>query len=424
MLFFRGGKFSTVKKMAHPTTTKLEDAKSLILKYASQVTKDVETIPIMQAHGRIVSEDIFSEINLPTQDNAAVDGFAVFSEQMAKSSFTAVIVVMARAGHPFEGEVKFGQAIRIYTGAVVPKGPDVVIMHEDCIDKGDQVIFKKKLKPGTNIRSCGENLAKGECVVQKGQKITPSDMGQIAAAGFSKVNVFRLLKVVIYSTGDEVMEMGTKIKGGQIHDSNRPILSGLLSSENVDIIDGGIIPDNEQKLIDAYNEGLKKADVIISSGGASDGIEDHTQKALSAIGAKNLFWRLAMKPGRPMSVAQKNEKIFFCLPGNPVAAFVCFKLLIAPVMDALSGRKPREPMTFRIKAGFQHKKQPGRTEYLRAVIQIDNAGHQHILLHGRKGAGVISSLTGAHGLVEIPFESKGVELGDILNFIPFQEQVL
>ena len=129
--------------MPHPTTTKLEDAKSLILKYASQVTNDVETIPIMQAHGRIVSEDIFSEINLPTQDNAAVDGFAVFSEQMAKSSFTAVIVGMARAGHPFEGEVKFGQAIRIYTGAVVPKGPDVVIMHEDCIDKGDQVIFKK-----------------------------------------------------------------------------------------------------------------------------------------------------------------------------------------------------------------------------------------------------------------------------------------
>ena len=168
----------------------------------------------MQAHGRMVSEDIFSEINLPTQDNAAVDGFAVFSEQMVKSSFDAEIVGMARAGHPFEGEVKFGQAIRIYTGAVVPKGPDVVIMHEDCIDKGDQVIFKK-LKSGTNIRPCGENLAKGEYVVRKGQKITPSDMGQIAAAGFSKVNVFRLLKVVIYSTGDEVMEMGSKIKKGK-----------------------------------------------------------------------------------------------------------------------------------------------------------------------------------------------------------------
>ena len=198
MLFFRGGKFSTVKKMPHPTTTKLEDAKSLILKCASQVTNDFETIPIMQAHGRIVSEDIFSEINLPTQDNAAVDGFAVFSEQMAKSSFTAVIVGMARAGHPFEGEVKFGQAIRIYTGAVVPKGPDVVIMHEDCIDKGDQVIFKKKLKSGTNIRPCGENLAKGECVVRKGQKINSSEMGQIAAAGLARVNVFRRLKVVFY----------------------------------------------------------------------------------------------------------------------------------------------------------------------------------------------------------------------------------
>ena len=146
--------------------------------------------------------------------------------------------------------------------------------------------------------------------------------------------------------------------------------------------------------------------MIISSGGSSDGVEDHTQKALSAIGAKNLFWRLAMKPGRPMSVAQKNEKIFFCLPGNPVASFVCFKLLIAPVMDALSGRKPREPMTFRIKADFSIKITWPRRIF-RAVIQIDDAGLQHIVLHGRKGAGVISSLAGAHGVVEIPSNQKG-----------------
>jgi molybdopterin molybdotransferase len=202
------------------------------------------------------------------------------------------------------------------------------------------------------------------------------------------------------------------------------MLAGLLSDEDVELIDGGIIRDSKADLISAYEAGLAQADIIISSGGASDGIEDHSQQALSDIAAEKLFWRLAMKPGRPMAAAVKRGRLIFCLPGNPVAAFVCFKLLIAPAIDKLSGADIRVPLALKIAAGFTHKKAAGRAEYLRAVIKTSTDGSQKIALHGRKGAGVISSLTGADGLVEIPLDCEQVREGDLLNFIPFQEQVL
>ena len=415
--------------MAHPKTTKLEDARARILAAASQLATQTEKLSVMHANGRILAEQVISQIDLPQTDNAAVDGFAIFTVKLEESPDAPMkIVGMARAGHPYIGQIKPGEALRIYTGAIVPEGPDAIIMHEDCTEKvtgsGNSIICGKLVMRGTNIRPQGENLAAGECVAEKGQRITPAYMGQLAASGACEVEVYRQLKVVLYSTGDEVIEAGSALQSGQIYDSNRPILAGLLKAEDVELIDGGIIRDTKAGLISAYEAGLAQADIIISSGGASDGIEDHSQQALSAIGAEKLFWRLAMKPGRPMAAAVKGGKLIFCLPGNPVAAFVCFKLLIAPAIGKLSGAGTRALLALKIPAGFTHKKGAGRAEYLRAVIKTGADGSQKIALHGRKGAGVISSLTGADGLVEIPLNCEQVSEGDMLNFIPFQEQAL
>ncbi len=411
--------------MGHPETTRLEDALALVIAAASGQVRKTEICPVMQAYGRILAQDIESPIDLPQTDNAAVDGFAFHTDSLAENPERPLkIIGSARAGHPFNGQVKTGEALRIYTGAVLPKGPNCIIMHEDCTDKGDSVICHKRLSAGKNIRPRGENLSAGEVVGKKGHRITAADMGQLAASGCAELGVYRRLKAVIFSTGDEVIETGQKRQAGQIYDSNRAILNGLLQQEDIQVIDGGIIRDEKDALVAGYQSGLADADIILSSGGASDGIEDHTQYALSEIGAELLFWRLAMKPGRPMAAARKDGKMIFCLPGNPVAAFVCFKLLVAPAIDALSGRTPRQPLIVKIKSGFPHKKQAGRAEYLRAVIQKDSTGQQQIALHGRKGAGVISSLTGADGLVEIPLDATSVAPGDLLNFIPFQEQAL
>ena len=411
--------------MVHPVTTKLEDARALVLARVEQLAVETQRVPVIQAMGRISAENVRSPIDLPRTDNAAVDGFAVHADRLAEQPDTPLkIVGMARAGHPFAGRVAPGEAVRIYTGAVIPEGPDCILMHEDCTDNGDSVICGKILARGTNIRPRGENLAAGETVAEKGQRITAADMGQLAASGQAEIQVYRRLKVAIYSTGDEIIETGQNLRDGQIYDSNRAILTGLLADENVEQIDGGIVADQKQALIAAYQQGLAKADIIISSGGASDGVEDHTQSALAALGAECLFWRLAMKPGRPMAVAKKDSQMIFCLPGNPVAAFVCFKLLVAPVIDSLSGRVPRELLKIQVAAGFEHKKRAGRAEFLRARLSVDNKGCQQIILYGRKGAGVISSLAGADGLVEIPFDCEGVRTGDMLDFIPFQEQAL
>ena len=273
------------------------------------------------------------------------------------------------------------------------------------------------------MRPPGENLAKGEAVITKGQRITAALIGQLAAAGHDRIAVQTPVKVGLLSTGDEIVEAGGSLETGQVYDSNRPMIRALLADPMLSLSDHGIVPDKLAALTSAYEEALATHDVVISSGGASDGIEDHTQAAMQAVGADCAFWRLAMKPGRPMAVGQKGKKLIFCLPGNPVAAFVCTKLLIMPLLTHLAGGVMTMPLKCIIPAGFAHEKPAGRAEYLRATI-VNAKDGQEIKLHGRKGAGVISSLTGADGLVEIPLDNAGVEPGMPLAFLPFADRAL
>ena len=374
--------------------------------------------------GRVASTDICSKIDLPQTCNAAVDGYGVSSKALFHDpSKIFKIVGVARAGHPFEGSIGDGEAIEIYTGAIMPNGPDCVAMHEDCKRDGQFVSIQKPVKAGINLRLAGENLSKGEAVIARGQRINAALIGQLAASGHREIAVQKILKVALISTGDEIVEAGSNLKTGQIYDSNRPMVRALLSEPMLSLHDCGIVPDKLEALISKYEAALAIHDVVISSGGASDGVEDHTQAAMQAVGADCALWRLAMKPGRPMAVGQREEKLIFCLPGNPVAAFVCTKLLIMPLLTHLAGGVITRPLKFVIPAGFSHKKATGRAEYLRAIITSGMHG-QEIKLHGRKGAGVISSLIGSDGLVEIPSDNAGVEPGMPLAFLPFADRTL
>ena len=408
--------------MPHPPTIQYEQALRLMLDAADGPPLPTETVVLSAALDRVLAADQTSPFNLPQTDNAAVDGYAVQSAFLAAHPDHLFSVAgTARAGHPFTGRAGPSEAVRVFTGAVMPNGPDCVLMHEDCLVSDAGVVCTKQLQPGTNMRPAGENLAAGERLAQTGTRLTAAHIGQLAAAGWAEVPVFRPLHVGLISTGDELVEAGGTRLTGQIYDSNRPMLAALCRQSGIRLTDFGIVKDNRASLTAAYQSALEQCDVIISSGGASDGIEDHTQGAIQDSGADCLFWRLAMKPGRPMAAARRGRQMIFCLPGNPVAAFVCLRLLVQPVLDRLAGAAVRAPVCMMVDSGFAHKKQPGRAEFLRACLQSGEDGRSQAILHGRKGAGVISSLTGADGLVEIPFAATELVPGQPVRFYPFSE---
>ena len=394
--------------------------------------------PLNEVLGCIVARDYHASFDLPPASNAAVDGYAVHASYLARHPRHKFrIIGTARAGHPFTGQIRAGEALRIFTGALVPPGPDVILMHEDTEACDTMLLCQRVLSAGVNIRPAGENLKTGEVLVKAGHRLTPALIGQLAAAGHAEVTITPPPLISIMSTGDELLSPpqpampgkppkihAHKIYAPKIYDSNRPMLCALLQQLGMPVIDAGIIPDQLADLVRAYEVGLAHADIIISSGGASDSLEDHTQAALRQIGADILFWRLAIKPGRPFSVARFGKKFIFCLPGNPVASFVCFKLLVQPALMQLSGGHWQEPSSLFLPSGFTHKKRAGRAEYLRAVLDKTIPHQPRLQLYGRRGAGVLSSVTGADGLVEIPLDTTHIREGDMLKFLWFKEQGL
>ena len=411
--------------MPHPPTTPHEQALRLMLAAADGPPPEAQTIALSDARDRVLAADQFSPFNLPQTNNAAVDGYAVRSAYLAAHpDHVFPVAGTARAGHPFTGTAGPAEAVRVFTGAVMPDGPDCVLMHEDCRLSDAGVVCTKQLKPGTNMRPAGENLAAGERLAETGTRLTAAHIGQLAAAGITGIPVYKRLRVALISTGDELADAGQTRGAGQIYDSNRPMLSALCRRGDLQLTDKGIIADRRAALAAAFDDGLQQCDVVLCSGGASDGMEDHTQAALQDIGAGLLFWRLAMKPGRPMAAARRGRQMIFCLPGNPVAAFVCLRLLVRPVLDRLAGAAVRAPVCVMVDSGFTHKKQAGRAEFLRVCLRPGEEGRPQAVLQGRKGAGVISSLTGADGLVEIPFAETELVPGQPVRFYPFSEGAL
>ena len=383
-----------------------------------------ETVDLATAGGRYLVADLVAGHDLPATNNAAVDGYAVDAGFLASNPAHAFPVIgRAAAGHPFAGQAAPGEAVRTFTGAVMPDGTDAVAMHEFCeLDAGGtSVTIGSKLAPGSNNRPAGENLRKGETIIAAGTRLAAADLGIAAASGMAALTVHRRLKVGLISMGDELVSPGEQPAHGQLHDSNRPMLADMLRGDGFEVEDFGIIADDEAALTSCFGAALSGCDAVLSSGGASDGDEDHTQAAMRANGVEPAFWRLSIKPGRPMSAGVMDGKPVMCLPGNPVAAFVCYRLAAAPVLRHMAGGAPRPVLKLRVRCGFTHRKSAGRAEYLRVRIVAGEGGEPEMVLHGRKGAGVLSSLTGADGLIEIPVDNEGVAVGDYLSFIPFRE---
>lgn len=408
--------------------TPLDIVQQVVSKRITPITGS-ETISVSDVSallGRVAAETVLASQNLPLTDNVAVDGYAIkLSALKAAPDGWFPITAIIRAGHPFSGEIAPGDAAAVYTGAELPAGVDCVFMHEDCLVRDGQVQIQISGRAGLNVRPAGENLRQGEICVSAGDKITPQDIGQLAAAGISTLKVKPELKVAILSTGDEVANMQQPAAGAaQILDANGPMLQALLAADGFGAAAAPIIPDNREALSSALSKALDEADTVIVSGGASDGLEDHAQAAMADNAVESLFWRIAMKPGRPMAVGQKAGKLIICLPGNPVAVYVCYRLLVSGWLSQMQGMSEQPLLRTELPIGFDHKKRADRAEFLRVCVEAGPDGHAQMLVNGRKGAGVISSLQGADGLVEIPIGVTEVKAGDRLPFLPFRERGL
>ncbi|MCP4329754.1 MAG: molybdopterin molybdotransferase MoeA [Alphaproteobacteria bacterium] len=382
---------------------------------------EVETVMLREALGRVLAEDIVAEISVPPHRNSAVDGYAVHFDDLGGETDTRLPVVgRAAAGHPFDGTVGRGQAIRIFTGAPVPEGPDTILMQEDCRETNGDVEIAPGIKRGANLRNAGEDIAEGDTILHVGQRLRPQDLGLAASVGRTALKVYRPLTVALFSTGDEIREPGEELPPGYVYDSNRHTLTALLDNLGCRVIDLGILPDEFAAIRDALDLAARSSDLIMTSGGMSVGEEDHVKAAVEALGALH-FWRLAIKPGRPMALGQVDRVPFVGLPGNPVAMMVTFLRFARPAILRLAGAGDISPHLFKVTAGFDHRKKTKRREWVRVRLEDDGAGGWVAAKFPRAGAGILSSMVEADGLIELPEDLTQLKAGTMVDYLPFSE---
>jgi molybdopterin molybdotransferase len=378
-----------------------------------------ETVPLTAAENRFLAEDLVADRSVPPHANAAVDGYAVHFDDLLPDVPTMLPVAgRAAAGHPLGRPGRRGEAIRIFTGAPLPAGPDTVVMQEDCSAAGDCVTLPPGLRRGAHVRPAGDDICAGDIVLTAGRRLGPAEIGLAASLGRPALPVRRTLRVAVLSTGDELRAPGTSVAEGQIYDANRYLLMALLRRLGCDVADRDIVPDRAEAVQSALAAAAAEADAIVTSGGVSVGDEDHVKAALEAAGGRLHHWRLAIKPGKPVALGQIGDVPLLGLPGNPVAAMITFLLVARPLLLHLAGAEPVPLRRFPVAAGFAHDKKPGRREFLRAVLETGPAGGLVAHRHGRDGAGMLSSLAGAEGLVELPEDATAVAPGDPVAYIP------
>jgi len=372
-----------------------------------------ETAPIAGAAKRFLAQDVVALRSHPPTPNAAVDGYGFAGPAPEGPQQMPLVAGRAAAGQPYKGTVPKGQAIRILTGANLPKGVDTVVLQEDVNASETQIAFHGPLKRGANARNAGEDMKQGDVILPASHQLTSADLGTMAAVGISEVAVRKRLRVGILSTGDELRDPGTNADVGHIFDANRPMLCAVAAGWGYDVTDLGRAPDDRPKLRAMLDAAAKQCDVIISSGGASAGDEDHMSALLQDTGSFAL-WRIAMKPGRPLAMGLWNDTPVFGLPGNPVAAMVCALIFARPALRIMAGGDWQEPEGYLVPAAFTKSKKDGRREYLRARIE-----NGHVQVFASEGSGRVSGLSWATGLVELDDPAQKVVPGDLVRFIPF-----
>lgn len=382
----------------------------------------VETVPLATAAGRVLAETLISPRDVPAFDNAAVDGyaFAASPSSTAEGASLRLLAGRAAAGHPYRERVPPGSALQVLTGAMMPAGADTVALQEEVELTAGTVTVPAGLRAGANRRRAGEDVAAGRAVLEPGARLRPQEIGLAAELGRDRLEVRAPLRVAILSSGDELVEPGAVLREGSVFDANRYILHGLLRGLPVKPVDLGILPDEPLAVGSALERAAASHDVILASGGASRGAEDHVVRSVAERGRLD-FWQIAMKPGRPLAFGRLGEAVFIGLPGNPVAAMVCFLLFARPVLLRLGGAGWSPPRAFTVPAGFALRKKPGRSEYLRATLRDD--AERGLVAHRieREGSGILTSMVEAQGLVELPPEVERVAEGQPVRFLSFPE---
>ncbi|HET7730670.1 MAG TPA: gephyrin-like molybdotransferase Glp [Usitatibacter sp.] len=369
-------------------------------------------VPIRSALGRVLAGDVLSPVDVPAHRNSAMDGWAMRGADLAADGETTLEEIGSSfAGRPFAGRVGPGQCVRIMTGGVVPAGADTVVMQERAKASGKSVTFAPGQKTGQNVREAGEDLAKGSVALRRGRIVRPADLGLIASLGIGEVAVYRPLRVAFFSTGDELKSVGTALGEGEIYDSNRYTLFGMLQRLGCDVLDMGVVRDEPALLERAFAEAAANADVVITSGGVSVGEADFVKAMLDRLG-EVVFWKIAMKPGRPLAYGRIQGAHFFGLPGNPVSVMVTFYQFVRDALLVLSGADPVEPVpTFSATCTARLKKAPGRTEFQRGILTRGPGGALSVRPTGEQGSGILKSMSEANCFIILGDATGNVEPG-------------
>jgi molybdopterin molybdotransferase len=404
------------------------DAEQLIVERVAPVDGR-ETVPLREASGRVLAENLIAPVDVPPFDNSAVDGYAVRAVDLdPKTESRFAIVDRVAAGHAAKEALRAGEAIRIFTGAPMPAGADTVFMQEDCRVETGAVVVPSGLKLGANRRLAGEDVRAGTIALPAGRRLGVQHVALAAALGVTELVVHRRVRAALFSTGDEIVEPGAKLPRAALYDSNRYLLAGLLSRFGAEVTDLGILSDEPNALARAIGAAAADHDLVVTSGGVSTGEADHVRAAIESIG-RIVFWRVAIKPGRPvaMGVIPGAGKVggaaFVGLPGNPVAVFVTFVRVVRPLLLRLAGALPEPLVAMPARATFFYKKRKGRREYVRVALRRAGDGVIEAVKYEQDGAGVLTSLTETDGLAELGEDITAVEPGATIGFLSYASLV-
>ncbi len=400
-----------------PNSMPVATARTLIRTFLAPVTA-TERVHIRQALSRVLAADVVSPIAVPGHDNSAMDGYAVrFADLATDGATTLKRVGEAFAGKPSGARIGAGECVRIFTGGVMPEGADSVVMQERAREDAAGVHIDAGAlgRAGQNRRFAGEDLKAGEVVFRAGQLVRPAELGMMASIGIGEVSVYRRLRVAFFSTGDELKSIGTPLSAGDVYDSNRYTLHGMLTRLNCDLIDMGVVPDIPEALEAAFRSAAEAADVVITSGGVSVGEADFVKTLLDKLG-EVLFWKIAMKPGRPLAYGKIGAAHFFGLPGNPVSVMVTFYQFVRDALLVLQGQRDVAPLpTFKVPLAAPIRKAPGRTEFQRAILAADDHGGWTVRTTGDQGSGILSSMSRANCFIVLPSETGNCAVGEMVD---------
>lgn len=378
-----------------------------------------ERVAIRDGLNRILAEDVISPINVPPYDNSAMDGYALRAADVpADDEASFNVIGTSFAGTPFGGQIETGQTVRIMTGAKIPSGADCVIMQEQVQRKGDVITISAGHKQGQNVRYIGEDIKQGGPALTSGKKIGPAEIGLLASLGIPEVTVKRKLRIAFFSTGDELRAVGESLEDGQIYDSNRYTIYGMLSQLGVELIDMGVIPDDRTAIENAFTTAASLADAVITSGGVSVGEADYVKETLDKLGEIN-FWKISMKPGKPLAFGKVNDAVFIGLPGNPVSVMATFYQFALPTLRRMMGQRDTEATSFKVPCKSMLKKRPGRTDFQRGILSHNENGELVVDGSGMQASHILSGMSRANCFIILPAESANVEAGSMVDVQPF-----